>query len=574
VRRTWQRLLALATIAVASGGCGGTSAPAARAFQSQQVLPIRDTTIGVVGVFQGLVFYHVTDPSSGATTFWSVSMADGQTENLGPKLPDGVLGTPPPLPDLVCSWTIMRSTDYVLTIADTRTGAQTVIDGVVSLHGGCPTPADPSLTLWRRGADGHVALWSGSYDNLTPAAPVDILVDEVIDLGSTTSHVVASSAAQPGSDGIFTVDVGTSQSTAVVPAALGAADWAPGATPDGALASNGLAAVGMRPAVTQQATRFFYARAMSDGGNVMFAGPGPFTVSAAGELALFRITGTTTTVPVSVTGLLGGSSAPAGPVASSLTFRTSGSAGDRLLIWNDDQERLVPCAFPLTATVSGLTSSDGQRIAYFPDNASLDSSLLKTGPLVLASLETAGGAGAPSCELLADADVASAAFSPDGRSLFWLAAPPSADREIWYLGPDAGQAPREIGAGAISDPRFADDTTLELDLGENLVTVDVRDDPPRVRTLAEQTFGEPIALTSPWVVVGAEMSMQDATGTLELVDREAQAAQIVSRAVAWYGADKTAPSSPPWSIAYLVRGRNPSPQDGFWVATISAGDLR
>jgi hypothetical protein len=27
-------------------------------------------------------------------------------------------------------------------------------------------------------------------------------------------------------------------------------------------------------------------------------------------------------------------------------------------------------------------------------------------------------------------------------------------------------------------------------------------------------------------------------------------------------------------VIYLVRGRNPSPQDGIWIATIQPGDLQ
>jgi hypothetical protein len=119
------------------------------------------------------------------------------------------------------------------------------------------------------------------------------------------------------------------------------------------------------------------------------------------------------------------------------------------------------------------------------------------------------------------------------------------------------------------------------------VWVDTTDAQNNVHTIVEQIFGTAIDLQGPWIVIEYDYSSQDATGTLGLVNRQGGPKRLISTQVSLYEeialpinptaivSDPTPDSGLPTSrqIAYLVRGRNPSPQDGVWVATINQADL-
>ena len=118
--------------------------------------------------------------------------------------------------------------------------------------------------------------------------------------------------------------------------------------------------------------------------------------------------------------------------------------------------------------------------------------------------------------------------------------------------------------------------------------VDTADRSSALHYIVEKVFGTAIDLQGSWVVIGHDFSTQDGTGTLSLVDRDAGTKHLISADVELYeeipaaGAgdglfvNSTADSGVPksWQIAYLVRGRNPSPQDGIWLATIGESDLQ
>ena len=109
----------------------------------------------------------------------------------------------------------------------------------------------------------------------------------------------------------------------------------------------------------------------------------------------------------------------------------------------------------------------------------------------------------------------------------------------------------------------------------------MHDDPVRPHYITEQVFGTPIDLGR-WVVTGHDYSDQDANGPLALVNRDSGEHRPISSAVASYTSpdDNLYRRTPgvfnedgrPVRIVYLVRGRNPSSQDGLWVATITKDD--
>jgi hypothetical protein len=89
-----------------------------------------------------------------------------------------------------------------------------------------------------------------------------------------------------------------------------------------------------------------------------------------------------------------------------------------------------------------------------------------------------------------------------------------------------------------------------------------------------------------WLVTGYEHSGQDGNGRLGVFNRDSGDPRPISPDVA----DYMSPDVPSYltttavfrsdvgsltsfRIVYLVRGRNPSAQDGLWVATINVSDL-
>ena len=192
------------------------------------------------------------------------------------------------------------------------------------------------------------------------------------------------------------------------------------------------------------------------------------------------------------------------------------------------------------------------------------------------------------CRFLATENVGFADFSPDGTAMVWLVEPFGEKATLWTAGRD-GSAPREIGTGYIRGalytrneaPHFVAGSRLELTLNGDLVWIDVHDDPVRPHYITEQVFGTPIDLGR-WVVTGHDYSDQDANGPIALVNRDSGELRPISAAVASY----TSPDvnlyrgtpgvfnedGRPVRIVYLVRGRNPSSQDGLWVATITQDD--
>ena len=92
-------------------------------------------------------------------------------------------------------------------------------------------------------------------------------------------------------------------------------------------------------------------------------------------------------------------------------------------------------------------------------------------------------------------------------------------------------------------------------------------------------FGDVIGLGR-WLITGHDYSDQDDTGHLALINRDSGETREISPAVAAY----TPPDVPSDGrlrelpdavrVVYLVRGRNPSSQDGLWMATIPTADLQ
>ena len=241
---------------------------------------------------------------------------------------------------------------------------------------------------------------------------------------------------------------------------------------------------------------------------------------------------------------------------------------------------ITSCPWP-AASLYGLEDPAGETSRFAPRRAR--AACDGGGPLLVVA-PSAGAAGA--CRQLADSDVTAVDFSPDGSAIYWLVQPLTGvlDAGLWTAAAD-GTGARVLGSGLIDGPpyrqapRFIGDSQLELTLGGDLVWVDVHDDPVRVHYTADDVFGSVISLGR-WLITGHDYSDQDDDGQLALINRDSGETRAISPAVATY----TTPDIPldgrlrrlpeVIRVVYLVRGRNPSPHDGVWMATIPASELQ
>ena len=311
---------------------------------------------------------------------------------------------------------------------------------------------------------------------------------------------------------------------------------------------------------------------MSDGSTVMFAGT--FPSGPASELALFPIATSATVDPFR------------GDLSRAETWQYEDPATqeDFLYVWDNGGQQFASCSLQSPIVEIETESNDAKKLligASLPSPSDAPAGPPRS-PLAVVALATPGQGGSDTCTVLAPADVVYAEFSSDSSAIFWLVRPKTGNQQLWTAAAD-GSGARMIGsAQSISQPHYAVGTKLELELDGDLVWVDTTDPKNQVHTIAEQVFGDAIDLQGSWLVIGYDFSTQDGTGLLGLVNRDTGTQRVIAPEVAqyelggttglWYSTPPNV-GTPSWQIAYLVRGRNPSPQDGVWLATISENDL-
>jgi hypothetical protein len=577
--------LALAT------ACGG-GPPVTRAFGSTELEPIRDSTIFLNGENgPGILVYNTEGGNSGSPMlWWSINLVSGAVQSYGtqiPPLPPSLLGTSN-LPPYNCDENFgVSATTFTLQIVDSTTNAETDVPNVVSLAN-CPG-ADQMLTAFVVSANGGIVLETGPFTQLT-TVPLPAEVLAVVSWGSagvgqppTTATVLATQEVAPDQAEIDTIDLTTLAMTVDVPAVPASVAWAPGATPLGSLQSTSLAGSGATILVADG--HYIYPRLMSDGGTTVFAGP--FASGAATELALFELpAGETLPRPDPVGDGPGGVLLPNKSLFSWQLHGGSGAASN-LVVWDDTDLALVTCPSFSAALLEGVWSSDQSKVLFVEPQVTYGD-YGGSGPLDL--LTIGGSAGSPTCQQLASDQVETAAFSPDSDFVFWLAQPTTGQAQLWTAASD-GSGARMILSGDIEDLHFIGDAgaRLEMVLGGELDWLDLHDATATFHHVAEQVYGSIFDLTDgPWLVVDYQWNATDGTGTLALVNRDNGHVQPISPSVAQFevlteelGADGglvdpfgDAGVSGEFLVVYLVRGRNPSAQDGIWRATITPSELQ
>jgi hypothetical protein len=564
--RTGVGVLLMSFLVMSFLGCSGGHAPV-RGFGSRQLLATRDPSFQVVEQDDDELI--ASSSVDGGTLYSSINVTTGQVENLGPSPTFFQAPADAGATRFTCATATSSSGDTVLTITDAQSGQSTSIDGFAQSFPSCPADESQVLVVERIDSARAITLWSGPYDRLAQFA-TDLDIQSIVSFDSATITMLAARTIAPSALGIYAVDVATLTAREIVAPVLGAAAYADGAPQGAALAS---ASLSKALPVWGLGDHFFYARVMAGGESVIFVGP--FASGPAAELALVPVPSRSAFArPAPIVGF-----GPAGTFASPGTgpaFVGTGTMGNVLRYWDDGARRLVSCDLPLvTVPLIWSTTPNGRQILFDVDREA-DTAFGAAGPLLLVSLDRA--ALGTACSLLAKQDVTSSGFSPSGTSMFWVTAPSVGNATLSTAAAD-GTAARTLGAGiSIDHVHFLDDARLELTLYQDLVWLDASEPAPPLHYIAEQVFGDSIDFSGGSIVTGYEFNEQDGTGQLGVVDRDTGLKTPISPSVVSYEgfALPTVDGgvTQQIGIAYIVRGRYPSPQDGLWWATIDLADLR
>jgi len=571
-------------LAVAAAGCGG-NVTVPRGFGSREVLPIRDPSIAlsylmdVVGQDPTLV-YTTQGQDDAAATYWSLDLATGALQNDGNTAPPAG-GTTAGTSRYTCATQdLLPDGTETLEVTDTTTGAKVDIMGVDGFLG-CPQDDGSFAVLLAQADTGKPILWTGPYQQLAPVAlPIDIFRVALIPQNpqggpATTVVVFGAPPDQPSSLGLYAIDLTTNTLAEVVPPAPASAAWAAGAPQVGALDSSGVS-----PDVDVMAFNghYLYGRVMSDGGTTLFAGP--FPSGPASELALFQIgTDPAAVLPPAMQVAPPDDAADRLPAPQMISWQLDGADDDHshLLVWDDANAQVTLCPSVKGAFESGVLSPDGSRVLF--------TVLQLSGQPLWAPVQlmTLTPGEPPTCVELNGGTASWGDFSGDASTIAWIAKTHvGVDSELWIANGD-GSDPKMILTGEVAARFITGTAHLEMAYGGDLVWLDVHD-PSHFSYVAEQLFGYPTNVGGPWFVAGYNYSTQDASGLLGAVDLDNGNKLAISPAVAQYlvvpqlmpadGVTFGQRRTGVYHVAYLVRGRNPSPQDGIWVATLQAADLQ
>jgi hypothetical protein len=572
-------------LVLAVAGCGG-NVTVSRGFASREVLPLRDPTVALAYVtdVEGqdpTLIYSSQSKDAGASTSWSLNLATGAVHDVGLDPPSSGT-TPGAIAPYICSTNdLLSDGTATVEVTETATGAKFDINGVAAFNG-CVRD-DGTFSVFRRdSATGHLVLWAGPFDELVPVAlPFDVLRVAFYRADAagqpSTSVVVGAAPTQSSAAGIYTIDLVANTATEVVPPTPASVAWASGAPQAGSLEPAGVAPdVDIFPFHGH----YLYCRLMSDGGTVQFAGP--FSSGPASELALFQASASGTSNVSSIVQI-----SPSDDVVGPRVFPQMigwqvdgvGGAARQLVVWDETGSQVTVCPSAPDALQTGVLSQDGSHVLF---RAFQLGAQLTTAPLQLMTL----AAGQPgTCVALQNDNVLWADFSGDGSTIAWLLVTgPGLASQLWISNSD-GSDPKMVLSGQLFAAGFVRGTThLELSYAGDLVWLDVRD-PSHFSYVAERLFGYATAIGGSWFVAGYDDSTQDASGTLGVVNLDSGKKLPISPAVAQFvvstqvtvvdgGTPFDGVATGVYHVVYLVRGRNPSSQDGIWVATVRAADLQ
>ncbi len=578
---SWYLVLGLATLACPSCGVPGTTP---RGFDSRQVLAVRDPQL-YFGGFNGdesrlyLNRYVQPRPTFGVLPPHDLSTLDlttSQVEQIAPAVFEttnlaGASGGGrgraflhyPSDGDVPADFPSLRRPypgHLQLSLWDEATGQHVdvsdVADGNPVVFG--PSVFDP-IAVDRFDTDDNVLPWFGPPDALQPAPS---LFARIVGFDATGAFGVAAAAA---SDAIWSdiqhLPFAGGDRSVVVPPGVGdhvliADESGMGLEPESQ--STGPRDVRYFCVPTTGADDhsrcfFVYSRTGLNGGQErLFAR----AIGDPRELVL--------------PGALGGMDAVQS--ATALLWTAAGPTGNHLYSWRFDADRAAGCDVPdgLIRYVTWTTAED---------QFALEIAATDTRGYPLPGILVLGAPGGGCRVITPEAMYYHPwTFSPDETVLNWQEYPASGGTTIHLTAVDGSGERRIEMPGSIFFTIFQGDHRLLLQSdsgdGSRLSFIDLTEDPIRDHPVADRTASW-VWVGEHWLLLGDAYSKQDDTFTLRAVNIETGASRLLSPSVAVF--------SPSWttrpaeatelSVAYLVRGRTPSAQDGIWLAHLPLNDF-
>lgn len=250
-------------------------------------------------------------------------------------------------------------------------------------------------------------------------------------------------------------------------------------------------------------------------------------------------------------------------------------AQTRVYTWHVGDPRAVSCTVPRTADRRDFSQSAWQpgtgRFAVVAQSSSQSTSSPASWTLV----EGTAGAG---CQMVASGNnqIKQLQFSPSGKQMALLESDPQNMSTI-YLGAPDGTPPTVASTGNYYfNIGYLDDRHLLLwhsnTDGYTLSWLDTATIPAMEHAIADRVRwdarGAWAWLTPTWVLLADADLQQDGSYSLDVVNIETGEERLVSRGVVDF---RTSWSTPPAGatellVAYTVRSRTASSQDGIWVA--------
>jgi hypothetical protein len=175
-------------------------------------------------------------------------------------------------------------------------------------------------------------------------------------------------------------------------------------------------------------------------------------------------------------------------------------------------------------------------------------------------------------------------YAPDGSALALLETDPIGVSKVYVTDGDAATPPRVVATGAyffnidFHDPRHLLLWHSNTD-GYSVSWLDLSSTPAVEHPIADRVRwdarGSWAWVNSRWVLLADSDSTQDGSYSLNVVDLETGTRRLVSRGVVDFRVPWSTPpaGATTLTVAYVVRSRAPSSQDGLWMAQLSLSDF-
>ena len=207
-----------------------------RGYGSHQLLHVRDTSFSFYARTQDHVYFRTggDDLGGGRDQLSAVDLTTGTINVLGATMPDLAPPVSPP-GRYACEYRALADgTTRALSITDTQTDIETVIEGVYTTRPFCPRDDDVNIHAWLKDSEGLLTLWRGPYTELQQAT-LPVLVRGAAAYSGGDWLTQAAWPEAPAAFGLYWLHETELTVSEIVAPVVTSAAWAEGATPVGSL---------------------------------------------------------------------------------------------------------------------------------------------------------------------------------------------------------------------------------------------------------------------------------------------------------------------------------------------------